>query len=162
MANVNITSRHLNQDKREAEAITVELPAVSNQGGGRTNKGPVYYKYGDVHQAYVVPANSIIQKVYLNIEEAFPASSVVVVNVAGTEFIAVTQSVATVAFVVSATEDVLSATPGLIDITVTGGGTAGDDIIAGRLSVVVETIPYKEKNGRYSSYAHDNDNTQAR
>ena len=162
MADINITSKYLNQDKREAEAITVTLPAVANIGGGRTNKSPTYNKYGDKHIAYVVPKDSIIQKIYLDVEEAFPAGSVVVVNVGGTEAIAVTQVLTAQAFVVSATEDLVARANTTIDITVTGGGSAGADILTGKLNVIVETIPYKEKNGRYSSYAHANDATQAR
>jgi len=162
MATINTTSRHLNQDKRYGEAITVAQPAVQNKGGGRTNLGPTYYKYGDTQEAYVIPANSIVQKIYLNVTEAFPAGSVVVVNVAGQEAIAVTQSVAAVAFVKSTLEDVLVTDPSKITITITGGGTAGDDITSGNLYVVAETIPFLEKNGRYSSFPHSNDTTQAR
>jgi len=159
MADVNITSRYLNQDKREGEAITVSLPAVSNVGGGRTQKSPVYNQFGDLHIAYVIPNNSITQKTYLVIEEAFPAGATISVNtIAGAQLFSGVDATV-LGLTVATLEDELFIETDAIRITVDGGT---GDILTGLARVVTETIPYLEKNGRYSSFPHANDHTQSR
>lgn len=158
MADVNITSKYLNQDKREAEAITVTLPAVSNVGGGRSQRSPVYNQFGDVHTAYVVPAGSIIQKNYLIVEEAFPAGALGKVSVNGV-VVHTAINLAVVGMTTSITEDLYVPVDATVAVTVSGGT---GDILTGLLKSVTETIPFNEKNGRYSSYPHSNDHTQSR
>ena len=159
MATINVSSRHLNQNKREAEAITVTYPSVSNQGGGRgSNSGVTYYQFGDDLTAYVVPANSIIQKVYLIVEEAFAASAKVTVKVGSTSMFAAVAADAT-GMTTSATQDILSEAVSTVTATFSGGT---GDLVKGKCRVVIETIPFLEGNGRYSSYPHANDDTQSR
>jgi len=159
MADVNITSKWLNQDKRESEAITVTLPSVAQMGGGRTNRLDVYNQFGDVHAAYVVPAGSIVQKAYLIIEEAFPAGALIEATIAGATVLFTAIDATVVGLTVGTTEDLLYLNDTNIAITVSGGT---GDITTGVAKVVVETIPFNEKNGRYSSFPHANDHKQSR
>jgi len=154
----NTTSKYLNQDKRESEAITVTLPAVSNIGGGRAQRSPVYNQFAEEYVAYVVPAGSIVQKAYVIIEEAMPAGALLEVTVGGT-VVATGVLADAVAMTVAGTEDLWFPNDTNIKMVVTGGT---GDILTGIAKVVVETIPYNEKNGRYSSFPHANDHKQAR
>jgi len=154
----NISSKYLNQDKRETEAITVSLPAVANVGGGRTQAAVTYNQFGEEYIAYVIPGPSILKKFYLVVEEAFPASAVVAVTVNGVAAFAATALDVT-GLTTSTSEDFLATSNATVSITVTGGT---GDITTGLLRVVTDTVPYLEKNGRYGSYPHANDNTQAR
>ena len=154
----NITSKYLNQDKRESEAVTVTLPAVSNVGGGRTQQPITYNQFGEDYVSYTIPKNTILKKFYLIVEEAFPASAEVAVTVNGVAaFSAVALDVT--GLTTSTSEDFLADSNATVNITVTGGT---GDITTGILRVVTDIVSYSEKNGRYASYAHTNDNTQAR
>ena len=141
----NITARHLNDQKRTAEAVTVTVPAIAREGGGRTLQPPVYYQYGDDLQASVLNAGTVVQKTYLIVEEAFPASSTVTVSVNGTA-VFTDADITAKGLTASTTEDLLIETAGNVVITI-GGGTG--DITSGKLKVVCEIISTQLKNGNY-------------
>ena len=144
----NITSKYLNQDKREAEALTVTLPSVANVGGGRTQAAVTYNQFGEEYISYTVPGPAVLKKFYLVVEEAFPAGSTVEVLMGGTT-IFTSAAVTSTGITVSTSEDQLTTNNNNISITVNGGT---GDITTGLLRIVVDTVPYLEKNGRYGSY----------
>ena len=146
MATINITSRHLNQDKRTAEAVVVTVPAIAQERGGRTLQPPLYYQYGDTLQATVLPAGTIIQKVYLVVDEAFPAGSTATVTVNGTDFFT-DADITAKGLTASTTEDMHIEVTQNIDVTINGGT---GDIIAGKLRVVAEILSTQLKNGNYA------------
>ncbi len=145
---ITITEQFLNQDKRETEAITVTLPAVLDEGGGRTNAAPTYVVVAEEYLAAVAPKQSIVGKSYLVVEEAFPAGMLATVSIGGVAlFTAV--SVAAAGIAVSAVEDELLLAGGDVSITITHATVTGN-IETGKLKVVNSYIPYTVKNGRYS------------
>ena len=117
----NITSRHLNQDKRTAEALVVTVPAIAQERGGRTLLPPIYYQFGEVLQATVLSPGMIIQKAYVVVEEAFPASTTVTVAAGGTALFT-DLDVTSKGINVSTSEDEWIETGGNIEVTF-GGGT---------------------------------------
>jgi hypothetical protein len=146
MATINVTARHLNDQKRTAEAVVVTVPAIAQERGGRTLQPPLYYQYGDVLQATVLPAGTIIQKVYLVVDEAFPASSTATVSVNGTAFFT-DADITAKGLTASTTEDLLVEAPQNLEVTI-GGGSG--DITFGKLRVVLEILSTNLKNGNYA------------
>jgi len=84
MATVNLTNRYLNENKRYREDVVVTLPAVLNEGGGRNQSLPEYIQGSDDLISNVIEADTIIQKAYLIVDEAFPAGALLAVDAAGT------------------------------------------------------------------------------
>lgn len=144
-----ITDKFLNQDKRETEALTVTLPAVLDEGGGRTNSLPTYVQVAEEFVAAVSPKEAVLGKSYLVVEEAFPAGMTVTVSINGTA-IFTDVSVAAIGLTTSATEDVLLLTSGNVSITINHATVTGD-VAVGKLKVVNNYTPYTVKNGRYSN-----------
>ncbi|MCI4437401.1 MAG: hypothetical protein JHC33_11400 [Ignisphaera sp.] len=148
MATVNFTGQFLNKDKREHEAVVVTLPALLAPNGGRTNPNPTYVQVADVMRASVLPKECIIGKCYLIVEEAFPAGMTVTVTVGGTAMHS-DVSVAATGITVSSAVDKLIIAGGDVDISI-GHATVTGNVTTGKLRVVVDTIPYTVKNGRYA------------
>jgi hypothetical protein len=145
---VSITHDYLNQAKREEEALTVTLPSLLREGGGRAGTLPSYVQYGESYLASVVVKNSIAPKLYLVVEEAFPTGATATVTVGGTAAFTDLAVDATGANV-SATEDVYFTTGGDVSITINHATETGN-VNVGKLKVVVPYIPFDVKNGRYS------------
>lgn len=151
MATINVKNLFLNENKRYREDVVVTLPAVLNQGGGRSNATPTYMKVADVHVAEVVEADTIVQKAYLIVDEAFAANSVLAATV-GTTAIFAGADLATAGLVVSTTVDELVTAKSSVTATVTGTGlTAGDDITVGKFRIVLATEHPSLNNGQYAN-----------
>jgi hypothetical protein len=147
MANINITGQFLNKDKREHEAIVVTVPAVIVPTSGRTNAAPQYIQANDTLTASVVPESSVLGKSYLIIEEAFPTGTTITVTGYGATLFNAVVGTAT-GITISTAVDKLSTTGGDVVVSILNG-TAGN-ILTGKVKVVLDTIPYNVKNGRYS------------
>ena len=145
---VAITHDYLNQAKREAEALTVTLPSLLREGGGRAGTPPLYVQYGESYVASVVVKNSIAQKFYLVVEEAFPTGTTVDVSVGSTQVFA-DLAVDTTGANVSTTEDVYFPTGEDVTITVKHASNTGN-VTVGKLKVVTPYVPFDVKNGRYA------------
>ena len=142
----SITAKFLNQDKRETEALTVTLPAIIDEGGGRNQAAPVYAQFGEDYIAAVAPKEAILGKSHLVVEEAFAAAATVTVTINGIALFT-DQAVAATGLFTSTVEDELLLTGGDIVITL---GTLTGDALVGKLKVVNNYTPYTVKNGRYS------------
>lgn len=147
MANINITGQFLNKDKREHEALVVTVPAVIEPASGRTNAAPKYIQANDTLTASVVTANSILGKSYLVIEEAFPAGTTITVTGYGATLFTAVVGTAT-GITTSTAVDKLATAGG--DVVVSILNATPGDILTGKVRVVLDTIPYNVKNGRYS------------
>jgi len=145
MAIVNIVNRHLNNQKREAEAIVVTVPAIAQENGGRVMTPPVYYQYGDTLVGPTIGPNTIIQKAYLVVREAFPTGATATVKVGNTE---VFTDLAIDAKVVSVSthEDMFSEVGMGIEVVISGGT---GDITVGEFEVVLEILSCNIKKGSY-------------
>lgn len=151
MATVNITNLFLNENKRYREDVVVTVPAVLNEGGGRSNALPTYVKAADTLSAEVVEPDTIVQKAYLIVDEAFPATAVLGASVGATAvFAAVDLTV--VGLVVSATVDLLVTAKSAVTASITGTGlTAGDDVTTGKFRIVLATEHPSLNNGQYAN-----------
>ena len=143
----NITSRHLNQDKRTAEAIVVTVPAVMQESAGRTLQPPKYYQYGDALVANVLNAGVIVQKTYLIVEEPFPTGATATVNANGITLFT-DSTIDAKAVVVSTHEDIFVEAGATIEITINGGT---GDITTGKLKVVSEILSTNLTNGNFAN-----------
>jgi len=143
----SITSAYLNQDKRETEALTITLPSVLNDGGGRLNADPTYLQSGEDYVASVIPNECIISQTYLVVDEAFPTGAKVTVSVAGTEMFK-DVAVDALGLTISTETDKFMKAGGDVKITVTSGS---GDVKVGKLMVISNCISYAVKNGRYST-----------
>jgi hypothetical protein len=146
MANVNVTNKFLNENKRYREDVVVTLPAVLNEGGGRANALPTYVQGGDTHTASVVEADTIVQKAYVIVDEAFAALTTATITIGGVAFFT-TVDVATVGLLVSATVDELITAKGDVVITLSGTG----DHTVGKIRVVIAAEHPSLKNGQYAN-----------
>jgi len=142
----SITTKFLNPDKRESEALTVTLPAILDEGGGRLQAAPSYAQFGEDYVASVAPKESILGKSYLLVEEAFEALATVTVTIGGVALFT-DVLVSSTGLTVSAAEDELLLAGG--DVVITLGVGSGDATV-GKLKVVTNYTPYTVKNGRYS------------
>jgi len=142
----SITAKFLNQEKRESEALTVTLPAILDEGGGRTNAAVSYAQFGEDYSAAVSPKESVLGKSYLIVEEAFAATATVTVTLNG-ESLFTDAPISSTGMVTSTAEDVLLLTAGEMVITL---GTLTGDALVGKLKIVNNYTPYTVKNGRYS------------
>ncbi len=147
MATVSITSLFLNQDKRESEAVVVTIPAILNEGGGRSNAQPEYVISGDAYTAAVIENDTIIQKAYVIVDEAFPTGALLNVDIAGAAHFADVDLTAT-GMTVSTTEDTYLANPQTVTSVISG--TTGD-ITTGKLRIILDTLHPELKNGRYAA-----------
>ena len=147
MADINITSRHLNQDKRTAEALVVTVPAIAQERGGRTLQPPLYYQFGDKLIATVLTPGTLVQKSYIVIEEAFPSGATVTVTVNGTA-VFTDAAIDAKGTLVSTTEDQYVETGGTVEIVINGGT---GDITVGKLKVVSEILSTNISNGNYAN-----------
>ena len=146
MANLNIKNLFLNENKRYREDVVVTLPAILNEGGGRTNATPTYVQGGDTHTAGVIEADTIVQKAYVIVDEAFVATTTATITIGGTTFFAAVDA-ATTGLLVSATVDALFTAKGDVVITMSGTG----DLTVGKLRVVIATEHPSLKNGQYAN-----------
>ena len=147
MAQVNITARHLNQDKRTAEAIVVTVPAIAQERGGRTLQPPMYYQFGDTLVANVLNAGTIVQKSYLIVEEPFPSGATATVSINGVD-VFTDSTIDAKAVVVSTQEDIFVEAGATVEVTINGGT---GDIITGKLKVVSEILSTNLTNGNYAN-----------
>ncbi len=146
---LNITNRYNNQDKRYAESVAVTLPALLEDGGVRLSTPPVYMQGGDAYTAAVVEPDTIVKKAYLIIDEAFPAGTLLAVDIAGTTFFTGVDATAT-GLTVSTTEDEYFANGQTITVAPTG---VTGDITTGVARVVLDTNSPSLKNGNYAAWA---------
>lgn len=147
MANINVTGQFNNKEKREHEALVVTVPAVIVPTSGRTNAAPQYIQANDTATASVVPAKSIMGKAYLVIEEAFPTGTTITVTAYGFTIFSAIVATST-GLTISATVDKLMTTGG--DVVVSVLNLTAGNILTGKVKVVIDTIPYTVKNGRFS------------
>lgn len=145
---VNVTNRFLNENKRYSEAVVMTCPAIIDEGSQRANIGPTYIKSGDAWTANTIEADTIIQKVYLIIDEAFPSGATISVDIAGTSYLSAVAADAT-GLTVSTTEDVLIKNGQTITVGITSG-TVGTEVQTGVARVVVDTVHPSLKNGQYA------------
>ena len=143
----NITNRFMNENKRYAEAVVVTVPAILSQGGGRSQAQPVYVQGADVLSANVIEHDTIIKKVYLNIQEAFPAGATVTATINGVDYFAAVDGTAT-GLTTSVEVDNHVDVPTSVDVTI--GGIVGD-VTTGKAVVVVDAIHPGLKNGQYAN-----------
>lgn len=142
----SITAKFLNQNKRETEALTVTLPAILDEGGGRIQAAPTYTQFGEAYVAAVAPKESILGKSYLVVEEAFEATATATVTINGIA-IFTDAPISSTGLLASTVEDELLLVGGDVSITL---GTLSGDATVGKLKVVSNYTPYTIKNGRYS------------
>lgn len=142
----SITAKFLNQDKRETEALTVTLPSILEEGGGRLQSAPTYAQFGEDYIAAVAPKESVLGKSYLLVEEAFEATATATVTINGIALFT-DAPVSATGLVTSTVEDELLLAGGDVVITL---GTLTGDATVGKLKVVTNYTPYTIKNGRYS------------
>lgn len=147
MATVNISNLFLNENKRYREDIVVTVPAVLNQGGGRSNATPTYVQGGDALTASVIEADTIVQKAYLIVDEAFPTDAVAAVTIGGAGYFADVDLTAT-GLVVSTNVDDLYTAGGDVVVTITG---ITGSITTGKLRVVVAAEHPSLNNGQYAN-----------
>jgi hypothetical protein len=148
MAFIGVTNRFLNENKRYAEAVVMTCPAIIDEGSQRANIGPTYITSGDAWTAQTIEPDTIIQKVYLIIDEAFPSGTTVSVDIAGTAYLTDIAADAT-GMTVSTTEDVYIKNGQTITVGVVNG-PAGTEIQTGVARVVVDTVHPNLKNGQYA------------
>ncbi len=146
MATVNITARYVNQQKRYAESVVVTVPAMLEAGGGRTNSEPTYIQGGDAITAAVIEPNTLIKKLYVQIDEAFPAGALINVNIAGVDYI-VGADGATTGLVVSTEEDNFLKNGQTVTTSITG---VSGDVTTGLLRIMIDTLSPNLKNGNYA------------
>ena len=148
MATVDITARFLNQDKRESEDIVVTLPSVLQSGGGRSQAQPVYIQGGDALTAAVVEDDSIIQKAYLIVDEAFPTGATLDVDIAGTAMFSTVDLTAT-GLTVSSVEDKYFAKAQTVTSTISG---ITGDVTSGKARIVLASEHPSIANGRFAAH----------
>lgn len=149
-AYINVTNRFLNQDKRYTEAVVMTCPAQLDDGGQRTGTPPTYIQSGDAWTAATIEPDTIISKVYLIVDEAFPSGATLSVDIGGTAFLSGVAADAT-GLTVSTTEDVLMKNGQTITVGITSG-TPGTNVTVGSARVVVEAIHPSLKNGQYAAH----------
>ncbi len=147
MATVNVTNLFLNENKRYREDVVVTIPSVLKAGGGRSQADPQYIQGGDSLTAQVVEADTIIQKAYLLVDEAFPAGALIAVDIAGTTVFTGVDGTAT-GLVVSTTEDLYLAQKQTVTVVVTG---ITGDVTTGKARVVLATEHPSLNNGQYAN-----------
>ena len=147
MATINITNRFLNENKRYTEAVVVTVPAILNEGGGRTQAQPTYLQGGDSMTAQVIEADTLITKAYLRVIEPFPAGALIAVDIAGSTMFTSIDGTAT-GVTVSSIEDLYLANTQTVTVVVTG---ITGDITTGKLAVVLDTIHASLNNGQYAN-----------
>jgi len=147
MATVNLTNRYLNENKRYREDVVVTLPAVLNEGGGRNQAQPEYIQGSDDLIAHVVEADTIVQKAYLIVDEAFPAGALLAVDVAGTAMFTAVDLTA-VGLTASATEDLYVPKKESVEAVITG---ITGDVTTGKARIVLATEHPSLKNGQYAN-----------
>ena len=143
----NITNKFLNDNKRYSEAVVVTVPSILTQGGGRSNADPIYIQGGEALTAQVVEADTIITKAYLIIDEAFPASAVINVDIAGTQYFVAADGTTT-GMVVSTEEDNYLANSQTVTVSVAG---ITGDVTTGKARLVLATVHPTLKNGQYAN-----------
>ena len=147
---INVTNRFTNQDKRESEAVVVTCPAMIEEGGQRTGTPPTYVGSGDALTAAVIEPDTVVQNVYLIVDEPFPAGTTASVDIAGTTFFAdvavdakgLTVSTQTDKFF----ENGQTVTVGFVN------GAVDTPIEEGVLRVVIDTLHPSLKNGNYAAH----------
>ncbi len=147
MATVNVTNLYLNENKRYREDVVVTLPAVLKSGGGRSQADPVYVQGGDALTAAVIEADTIVQKAYLIVDEAFPTGAVLDVDIAGTAMFTSADLTAT-GLVVSTGEDNYFAKKQTVTSTISG---VTGDITTGKARIVLATEHPSLNNGQYAN-----------
>ncbi len=147
MATVNVTNLFLNENKRYREDVVVTLPAVLKSGGGRSQADPQYIQGGDALTAAVIEADTIVQKTYLIVDEAFPTGAVLDVDIAGTAMFTSADLTAT-GLVVSTGEDNYFAKKQTVTSTISG---VTGDITTGKARIVLATEHPSLNNGQYAN-----------
>lgn len=144
----NITSRFTNADKREAELLAVTIPAILQQGGGRSQAQPVFLQGSEALTASVIEADTILTKMYVIVDEVFPAGAVLNIDIAGINFTATPVPLTAGGMTVSVVEDSYFASSQSVTATVTG---VTGDITTGKARIVMATEHPSITNGRYAS-----------
>jgi hypothetical protein len=145
----NVTNLFNNQDKRFAEAVVMTCPAMISEGSHRTGQGPVYIQSGDAWTAAIVESDTIMKKVYLVVDEAFPSGTTLSVDIAGTAYLTDVPGDAT-GLTVSTTEDAFLKAGQTITVGVVNGA-AGTNVTEGVCRVVIDSVSPSLKNGNYAS-----------
>ena len=147
MATVNVTNLFLNENKRYSEDVVVTLPAILKAGGGRSQADPQYIQGGDALTAQVVEADTIIQKAYLIVDEAFPAGATLDVDIAGTAMFS-TVDLTAGGLTVSTVDDKYFAKKQTVTSTISG---VTGDVTTGKVRIVLATEHPSLKNGQYAN-----------
>ncbi len=145
MATTNISTLFENNLRKVSEVGVAQLHAQLSTEGDRLGQSAEYVVGGDEYIVYTIPADSIVPKFYMIVDEAFAAGTTVTVStiVDGTEIIAAATDVATVGATVSALVDTyFDATDG-IKIVLNQASTVGT------LRVVAEFISGSTNTGIY-------------
>ena len=149
MATIDITSRFTNQDKREAELVVVTLPAILKAGGGRSQAQPVFIQGGDAHTASVVEDDSILTKMYVIIDEAFPTGAEIAIDIAGTNYAPTAIPADVVGMTVSSVEDKLYSNAQSVTLVING---VTGDVTTGKARIVMAMEHPSIANGRYAAH----------
>lgn len=142
----SITTQFLNQDKREAEAVTVTIPSMLVEGGGRAGTEPVYVQGDEALNAAVIEADTIMTKAYVIVDEAFPAGALLAVDIAGNNVFGNVDLTAG-GLVVSTLEDLYFANTQTVSSVISG---VVGDVTTGKLRIVLNTVHPSIANGRYA------------
>ena len=146
MADINIATRHLNDQKRVAEAVVMTVPAIAQENGGRLSAPPIYYQYGDNLIGPQCGPNTIIKSAILVVREPFPTGTTVSVTFGGTALFTDTV-VDAKAIVVSTVENLYVEIGGTLEATLSGGT---GDITVGELEVILDVISANLTSGSYN------------
>ncbi len=144
---VNIHNRFNNPDKRYAEAVVMTCPALVTEGSPRSGSGPTYIKSGDAWTAQVIEKDSVLKKVYLIVDEAFPTGATLDVDIAGVAYFT-SAAIDSKGVTVSTIEDALAGNKQTITASITSGAS-GTDVTEGKLRIMVDSVSLSVKNGNY-------------
>ena len=145
---ISIGERFNNRDKRFAESVVMTVPALYEEGSPRTGLGDKYITSGDSMTAQIIEPGTILKKLYLIVDEAFPVGTELSVDIAGTTYLSAVDGAAT-GLTVSTTEDVLLNNKQTISVLVVNG-PEGTEITTGVARVVVDSVSTNLKNGNYA------------
>ena len=124
MANRSVDALFKNNLRRANEVITVTLPALIREANVRTGQGAEYVATGTTYVTSNIPADVILQKVYLVVDEAM-GGTVTVTNLDGTKTFFSAAAVTSAGAAVSSVVDTLVTAEDGFAITFSANQTAG-------------------------------------
>lgn len=147
MANKNLTAQFENNLRRFADGSTATIPAVVAPADVRTGVAQENVVSTDVYLAYSIPANVVVQKYYLIVEEAFDITlGTVTITDMDDNALFTAVDVLTVGATVSAVVDDYKALANGYKVAFNANSAAG----VGRLKVVAQYVNVEATDGRFT------------